>query len=61
MSARNLGIIIVVIGILVIALSLGADMIGLGAQPGILGWKQILGAAAGLIIAFAGIVVYRRK
>lgn len=54
MPRRSLGLLLVLIGLGLIALSLLADMIGIGAQAGIIGWKQILGAAAGLIIAGAG-------
>jgi hypothetical protein len=60
MSNRNLGIAILVIGILVILISLVADVIGIG-QAGGIGWKQILGAGVGVLIILAGIVISRRK
>ena len=60
MSTRVLGIGLILGGVLVIAVSLLADVIGLGAQPGIIGWKQILGAAAGLVILVVGIYILIR-
>jgi hypothetical protein len=46
---------LVVIGLTIGGVSLLADVIGLGAQPGIIGWKQILGTALGLVILIVGI------
>jgi len=60
MSTRVLGIGLILGGILVIAAALLADVIGLGAQPGIIGWKQILGAAIGLVILVVGIYILIR-
>jgi hypothetical protein len=53
MSKRTIGIGLVVIGVLVLIGSLGADVLGLGGAPGI-GWKQLIGAVIGLIVAIAG-------
>jgi len=61
MSNRNLGIAILVIGILIILISLLADVIGIGATSAVFGWKQILGAGIGVLVILAGIVVSRRK
>jgi len=61
MSNRNLGIAIIVVGVLAILISLLADVIGIGATAGVLGWKQILGAGIGLLVCIAGIVISRRK
>jgi hypothetical protein len=61
MSNRNLGIAILVIGILIILISLLADVISIGATAGVMGWKQILGAGIGLFVCIAGIVISRRK
>ena len=60
MSTRVLGIGLILGGVLVIAVSLLADFIGLGAQAGIIGWKQILGAAIGLVILVVGIYILIR-
>jgi len=53
MSKRTIGIGLVVLGVLVLIGSLGADVLGLGGAPGI-GWKQLIGAGIGLIVAIAG-------
>jgi hypothetical protein len=61
MSNRNLGIAIFVIGLLVILISLLADVIGIGATGGVFGWKQILGVGIGVLVSLAGIIISRRK
>ena len=61
MSNRNLGIAILVIGVLIILISLLADAIGIGAPGGVFGWKQILGVGVGVLVSLAGIVISRRK
>lgn len=42
-------------GIMVVVISLAADSLSLGAQPGIVGWKQMAGAAFGGLVAIAGV------
>src|SRR3990172_340373 len=59
MSRRTLGIGLVLGGLLMAAVSLFADYLGVGAHPGILGWKQILGAVAGVAISLAGGFAFR--
>jgi hypothetical protein len=61
MSNRNLGIAMIFIGVLLLLVSLLADVIGVGWHPEIFGWKQILGTAAGVGLALAGIYFLRRK
>ncbi len=61
MSKRNIGIALIVVGVVLVLVSLLADAIGLGAQPGIIGWKQILGAAVGAAAAIGGMVLLLRK
>ncbi len=54
MPQKTLGTILMVVGIAIIALSLLADVIGIGGgHPGI-GVKQILGAVVGLIVVVVG-------
>ena len=60
MNKKNLGIALLVVGIVVLLLSLTADMIGIGARPGF-GPYQILGAAAGMVAAVTGFILYSRK
>jgi hypothetical protein len=47
MSRKPLGLAGVVLGIAVLAVSLLADRIGIGAMPGVLGWKQMVGPGVG--------------
>lgn len=60
MSTRQWGIVLIALGVIVALLSIFADAIGVGAQPGIIGWKQILGAAAGAVFVVAGFYVLIR-
>ena len=52
--------VLLVAGILLLVLSLVADLIGIGASPGF-GPYQIAGTVAGAIAAIAGYVVSRKK
>jgi len=61
MSKRNLGIALIVVGVLVILISLLADTLGVGSQPAIFGWKQILGAVVGAAIGIGGFFFMRQK
>jgi hypothetical protein len=49
-----------VLGIAVLAVSLLADRIGIGSMPGVLGWKQMVGAGAGLALVAGGLMLARR-
>jgi hypothetical protein len=60
MSNKALGTLLLLAGIAVLAVSLLSDVIGIGAQPGIIGWKQISGAVAGVVVGVIGIVVLLR-
>jgi uncharacterized membrane protein len=53
MSKRTVGIIMIVVGVVLLIVSLSADMLGIGNGLGI-GWKQILGAVVGALIAVGG-------
>lgn len=52
-NKKTIGIALIVIGVIVLIVSLAADVIGIGGAPGF-GFKQIIGALAGLIIAIIG-------
>ena len=60
MSGKKIGVVWMICGFLMILLSLGADLIGIGDQTGI-GWKQLLGAGAGLVIGLVGFFLSRFK
>jgi Mn2+/Fe2+ NRAMP family transporter len=61
MSSRYLGIALIIVGLLVILVSLLADVIGIGANLYVFGWKQILGTCIGVVVCIAGIIISRRK
>ena len=61
MSTKTIGIALIAIGVLVLAVSLLADYIGLGSVPAGIGWKQLLGAGIGLVVAVVGVVLTLRK
>jgi len=52
--------LLLVVGAVLAATSLLADPIGLGGQAGIIGWKQWLGAAAGVALVGVGLTLARR-
>jgi hypothetical protein len=57
---KTAGIVLLVIGIVVLALSLGADPIGIGSNPGF-GYYQIVSAIVGAIVAVVGLVLTLKK
>lgn len=54
MSNRMAAVIVLTVGVLLFLVSAMADRIGVGAAPG-LGWKQVVGMTAGVVLAAAGI------
>lgn len=61
MSNKLVSIVLMLIGVLVFAASLLADSIGIGREPG-LGMLQLVGAAAGLVVALIGLrLFFKRK
>jgi hypothetical protein len=54
------GILMIVIGVILLALSLLADVIGLGGASGF-GWKQILGSVVGAAAVVAGLILALKK
>jgi hypothetical protein len=54
MSKRTIGIALIILGVVLLIVSLAADVIGIGNGTGI-GWKQILGAAIGAVLALGGV------
>ena len=59
MSNRTRGLVLIVAGVVLALVALAADPLGLGPHPGI-GWKQILGALAGVAAAVVGLLDLRR-
>lgn len=60
MSQKTMGILILVAGLLLAAASVLADSIGVGAMPGVFGWKQIIGVIVGVIGFVVGLYLLRR-
>ena len=58
-NKKTIGTVLLVAGVILLIVSLGADMIGLGGG-GRFGAQQILGAVAGIILLVAGFVYSRR-
>jgi hypothetical protein len=54
MFDKALSLALMILGTAVIAISMLADVIGIGAEPNVIGWKQYSGAAVGLVIVFFG-------
>ena len=59
MQQKRLSLILIVVGIIILLVSLLADVIGIGGYPGI-GYKQIIGAIVGAVISIIGFILYRK-
>jgi hypothetical protein len=59
MSTRTRGLLLFAPGLLLLAASLLADVIGIGGMPGIFGWKQVLGTALGITLMVVGAYIAR--
>lgn len=61
MGGRKIaGIVLLVLGIVILILSLIADLVGIGVSP-MFGYRQIIGTVAGVIVAAVGLVLALRK
>ena len=61
LNKKAVGNILLAIGILAIIFFLSVDLIGIGNDPSTIGWKQILGASAGLVVVVLGLFISRTK
>ena len=61
MSRKTIGLGLIIIGIVIIAGSLLADVIGLGAASEAIGWKQLLAAGIGLVVGVVGVILALQK
>jgi len=59
MQKKGLSLIVIVVGIILLLVSLLADVLGMGGYPGI-GFKQIIGAVGGAVIAIIGFMIGRK-
>jgi hypothetical protein len=57
---KSLAVGLLVVGVVILLGSAMADIIGLGAQPLVFGYKQIAGSAVGAALAVIGAVLYWR-
>ena len=55
------GIVLFVIGAIILVLSLTADLIGIGVNPVVFGYRQIIGTIVGVIVVVAGLILILRK
>jgi len=61
MSTKSFGVLLIVVGVIILAVSLLADVLGFGSDLSAIGWRQQLGAAVGLVVAVVGIFLAARK
>ncbi len=61
MTNKTIGIIVIILGVLLAAVSLLADVLGLGGDPNAIGWKQLLGAGLGVLVVIIGVWFLGRK
>lgn len=59
-TKKIIGIVLLAVGVIVLLLSLTADVIGLGGNP-TFGIQQILGTIGGVIVAAVGLVLLLLK
>lgn len=60
MQKKVLSYIIIGIGIVILLVSLLADLIGIGAHPGF-GTKQAIGVLIGVVIGIIGFILLRKR
>jgi predicted phage tail protein len=61
MNNKTIGIIVIILGALLAAVSLLADVLGLGSDLNAVGWKQFLGAGLGVLVMIVGVWFLGRK
>ena len=59
-NTKTIGTVLLVAGVILLIVSLGADVIGLGEGGTRFGSQQILGAIAGILLLVVGFVYSRR-
>ena len=55
------GIVLFVTGAIILVLSLIADLIGIGVNPIVFGYRQIIGTIVGVIVIVAGLILILRE
>ena len=59
-NTKTIGIILLVIGVVILVLSLVADIVGFGSSLSF-GYKQIIGIIVGTIMTIAGLILMIKK
>lgn len=57
LSAQRAGQILVLLGLAIALVSALADVVGLGANPEIFGYRQFIGTALGLLLLVVGVTL----
>jgi hypothetical protein len=57
---KKIGVALLIVGIVFLIISVAADAIGVGRDPGF-GYQQTAGTAAGAIVAIVGAILMRRR
>jgi hypothetical protein len=60
MERRQIGALVIAVGVLAILVAVLADPLGIGGKEDTFGWKQIVLLAVGVVVALGGLVVIRR-
>jgi len=61
MTKKRTSYALIICGVILLMISLGADIIYLGGDLNSFGWKQITGSVAGLILLVIGIILRVRS
>ncbi len=59
MEKKKLGSLLTGIGIVVLLISVFADPLGIGGNPGF-GYKQVIGTILGIVIGITGVILSRK-
>jgi len=60
MSKKLISTIVVIAGLALLVVSLGADILKIGGDLSVIGWKQLTGAGVGLVIFLIGLFLRRQ-
>jgi len=61
MSKQSISTILIIGGLLIVAVSLAADVIGIGEDLAVIGWKQLTGAGVGIVVFIIGLLRRRKN
>jgi hypothetical protein len=61
MNKKTIGIVLIVAGIALMAVSLAADLLGLGGLNAVFGPRQLVGTVIGVLVIAGGVVLRMKK